>query len=646
MPVILTSKEKYNSLMKATLVAALLFTIALLYYPGINGAFYYDDIRPLSPLASITNLETALIYISSESSGPLGRPISMLSFLVNINDWPTDTSLGNTNVFFIFNVFLHIANGLLVFLLTYYIAKLYQGDKKANYWLGITVSAFWLVLPINVSTSLIAIQRMAGLSAFFVFSGLLLYTYGLYKQSVQSANNVNNKNGLSFQLFGLIAFTLLAMFSKESGVLLPIFALVLEITLFTKVTAIQYRRKLRISACSAGLIALLLYLIYLSFNVGNILPGREFTLIERVLTQPQILVDYLYLAFIPDITAFNPFHDNYHYVSNYFESKKAILSSLLLISLLGSALYYRLKHPLYSFAVLWFFSAHLIESTVISLELYFEHRNYIALFGPCLALIFAFKKIKQRYQNLAVIFFGVYWLLLCFCLLLTTQLWGEPRVAAQFWQAKQVGSARATAYLSNFYLQEGQIDTAHTLLTKHINVCKNCTSSHAASLFFSCYAGKEQPTREAYNRLSHLSLTTHDARGVASSLTQMHKLITNNSCQYISLAELKTLNTTFLHLPASPFNKKLPFLQNLYTIALDEKNSDEAIRLLYLAWQEQPDDIIANELVSMLITSNKNKEAELFIKELVCKRTALNPIIAKVKKKQCDYLSKAIIEKK
>lgn len=640
-----SSHKKHAQLLKIALVPLLLLTVALLYHPGFNGAFYYDDVRPLSSLATITNVDSALVYISNESSGPLGRPIAMLSFLINLNDWPSVTSTGNISAFFIFNVVLHLANGFLVFLLAYYIGKLYQGEKQSNYWLALAVSALWLVLPIQVSTSLIAIQRMAGLSAFFVFSGLVFYIYGLYRQSAASTNNIHNNHGLTLQLIGLITFTLLAMFSKESGVLLPVFVLVFEITLLANLPTIQYRRKLRISACTASLVTLLLYMAYLTFTVGNILPGREFTIIERLLTQPQVLIDYLYLAFIPDITAFNPFHDNYQHVSDLWSSNKAIFSIVLLIGLLGSALYYRLKQPLFAFAVLWFFAAHLLESTVISLELYFEHRNYVALLGPCLALVFTFTKLKQRYKTLAIASFGAYWLLLCACLLLTTQLWGQPRLAAQIWQAKQVGSARATEYLSNFYLQEGQKETAQKLLVKHINECKNCTSSQAALLFFSCYSDNKKATMDAYNTLLHLSKTTQDARGVAPSLTQVHKLITNKSCKYISLTELKSLNIAFLQLPKSPFNKKLPFLQNLYVLALKEENSEEAIRLLYFAWREQPDDIIAEELVAMLVTVQRDKEAEIFINEQVCKRSSFNPNIGKVKKDQCEYFSKRIKEK-
>lgn len=635
------SSKKFNFI-KVSLLSFLLVVIAILYFPGTNGSFYYDDIRPLSGLANITDIKSSLVYISNESSGPLGRPIAMFSFLANINDWPTDISTGDKRNFFIFNVILHCINGLLVFLLSSLIAKLYLGENKTNYWLAIATSAFWLVLPIHVSTSLIAIQRMAGLSAFFVFSGLLLYTYGLYKQSIENTHNINNNHGLTLQLMGLILFTLLAMLTKENGVLLPVFALVLEVTLLAKLPTIKFRRKLRISASTLGLITLLLYLAYIVFQKGNVLPGREFSLAERLLTEPQILVDYLYLAFIPDITAFNPFHDNYQYVSDLWGSNKAFFSILLVTCLLSSALYYRKKYPLFSFAVLWFLTAHLIESTVIDLELYFEHRNYIALFGPCLALVFTFTKMNKRYQTLAIISFSIYWLLMCICLLITTQLWGKPVIAAKTWQAKQIGSSRATAYLSNIYLQQGNIAPVPNIVKEHIKVCKDCAGSQAVALFFSCYLNNKQSTRDAYNALMRLSHTTKDSRGVPANLEQVRQLIVNNSCQYLTLPELKALNTAYLGLPNTPFNKKLLFLQNLYAFTLHEKNKEESIRILYLAWEAQTDDMIGNELVMMLVASQRIKEAESFIENKICRRTSSNPVLAKVKKDQCSYLSKEI----
>ena len=485
-----------------SLLFILLTTIVALYLPGNTGAFYYDDLRPLGALKEVTDVKSALIYIFSETSGPLGRSLSMVSFLFNVSDWPSTASTGNTTAFFTFNIILHVLNGLIVFGLSYFIASLYRGTNRNNYWLALGTCAFWLVLPMHVSTSLIVIQRMAGLSAFFVFSGLLLYVYGLHKQNQwnQASQQFKNSDGLTFQLLGLVLFTFFAMFSKENGVLLPVFVLVLETTLLVNVVGIQYRRKLRITACIAGLLLLLTYLTYKAISTGNVISGRDFTLVERLVTQPQVLLDYLKLSFIPNVTAFTPFHDNYKHVTHLFDSPKAMLAIILLGLSFISALFYRRKYPLFSFAVFWFLVAHLIESSVIALELYFEHRNYVALFGVCLAIVFALAKVPLRYKKMMLTSIVIYWLLLAFVLSMTTQLWGNPQQAAKIWQTAQPNSIRAADNLSAIYLKEKNIIEAQKLWANQVEISPDSVNSQVQALLFSCYAGFEQQTKYFYQK--------------------------------------------------------------------------------------------------------------------------------------------------
>jgi len=624
-----------------SLLFILLTTIVALYLPGNTGAFYYDDLRPLGALKEVTDVKSALIYIFSETSGPLGRSLSMVSFLFNVSDWPSTASTGNTTAFFTFNIILHVLNGLIVFGLSYFIASLYRGTNRNNYWLALGTCAFWLVLPMHVSTSLIVIQRMAGLSAFFVFSGLLLYVYGLHKQNQwnQASQQFKNSDGLTFQLLGLVLFTFFAMFSKENGVLLPVFVLVLETTLLVNVVGIQYRRKLRITACIAGLLLLLTYLTYKAISTGNVISGRDFTLVERLVTQPQVLLDYLKLSFIPNVTAFTPFHDNYKHVTHLFDSPKAMLAIILLGLSFISALFYRRKYPLFSFAVFWFLVAHLIESSVIALELYFEHRNYVALFGVCLAIVFALAKVPLRYKKMMLTSIVIYWLLLAFVLSMTTQLWGNPQQAAKIWQTAQPNSIRAADNLSAIYLKEKNIIEAQKLWANQVEISPDSVNSQVQALLFSCYAGFEQQTKYFYQKIYHHINTTTRANNASSILGQLYKLIDNKYCSAITLSDLKKLNTAFLlQLPESPFNKKTLFLQNLYVFAITEKNITEAIRLLYLAWYEQQQPIIANELVSTLLIEKEYQQAEEFINNHACQSMPFNPILAKNKLKHCNSL--------
>jgi len=638
-----------NKYYRYGLLLFLFIFVIIIYLPGINGALYYDDLRPLSALSKVSDINTALIYIFSETSGPLGRSVSMLTFLFNVTDWPTANSEGDISAFFRFNIVLHAINGVVVFGLSYFIALLYRGQQNSNYWLALGTSALWLVLPIHVSSSLIAIQRMTGLSALFVFAGLLLYLYGLHKQSL----NINTKNndGLRLQITGLMLFTLLAMFSKENGILLPVFVLVLELTLLNKVKGIDYRRNIRVGACALALVIIFAYLAYYSFNHNSIFSGRNFTLLERVTTQPQILLEYIRLAFIPDSTAFTPYHDNYPHVKDFLDSNLAIFSTILFITTLIGSIILRHRSPLFSFAVLWFITAHLLESSVINLELYFEHRNYVALFGPCLAIVFALIKIPRQYYRLSLALLFTYWLYLAFNLSMTTKLWGEPFNAAHYWFLKQQGSERASADLAYKYFNRQEPEKALQVIEQQVSVCSDCINSRAQAMLFSCFTNKNQQTLEHYQQLITLAPQSIRANSVAKTLAQIFQLITDKRCTTLSKNELKQLNIDLLQkLPSSPYNKKLPFIQNLYTIALDERDRKEAIRLLFLAWEQQEDNSIANELVSMLIASGKYSQAHNFIINNACPAVNLNPILARHEVKQCkeltDKVTKALSKQK
>lgn len=624
----------------------LLLLIAIIYFPGVNGGFYYDDFRPLSALTNVVDLDSALWYVFSETSGPLGRSISMLTFLFNRNDWPSSSSAGNPEEFFIFNIALHILNGLLVFILSYFITQLYKGVHKHNFWVAFTASALWLVLPIHVSTSLIAIQRMAGLSAFFVLFGLTVYVYGLHKQKQYVLNNKTSqiKNpGLFLQLIGVFLFTLLAMFSKENGILLPLFILVLEITLFAKVVEISNRRKLRISGGFLALFIVLSYLCYFAFISNNILPGREYTLIERLITQPQVLLEYVQLAFFPQVEAFNPFHDNYQPVKELFSSLKATASLIVVILSFIAALFYRKNTPILSFAILWFVSAHLLESTLLNLELYFEHRNYIALIGPCLAIALSIQKVPLQYAKIVMAISAIYWVLLAFNLFLTTKLWGNQAEAAHAWFIEQKGSTRASEHLSIILFNQNKLTSAQKVISLQVAACPNCMLSRVQNLFFSCINHQKAESYESYQKIFELISTTQRSRGASSVLAQLQTAISKKDCTLLNNNNLKKLNTALLNLPDSPYNNKIGFIQNLYKIAIIERNRPEAIRLLYLAWNENQEDYaIANELVSMLLAMNKLVEAKFFVSNELCKNTYWHPIIQNKNTLKCNSIKKRI----
>ena len=86
------------------------------YWPSLDGPFVFDDIPNLELLGNgggLTSSEKYVEFIFSAQSSMLGRPVSLLSFALNGQEWPTDP-----RPFRITNLLLHLVNGLLIFLLT------------------------------------------------------------------------------------------------------------------------------------------------------------------------------------------------------------------------------------------------------------------------------------------------------------------------------------------------------------------------------------------------------------------------------------------------------------------------------------------------------------------------------------------------
>ncbi|MCJ8320905.1 MAG: hypothetical protein MJK12_14795 [Colwellia sp.] len=611
---------------KSLLLLIILILVALVYLNGITGSLYYDDMRPIGNLTHVVDIDTAIYYIFTETSGTLGRPISMLTFLLQVNSWPD-----NIENFFLFNIILHSFNIFLVFIVSYYIAFFYSKknpthDKFSPFWVALLAASFWGILPLNVSSSLIAIQRMTTLSSFFMLSGISLYLHGLYKQynHTLKSNVVENNKGLYLQFIGLILFTLLAMFSKENGILLPVFIFIIEFTILNKIPQIAYRRKLRTSATLLGLIVIISYLIYTVILNQGIYPSRDFTVLERVQSQVIILFEYVKLAFFPEITAFNPFHDNYPIIRDL--SWKVILAFIFWPSILLFALVQRNKYPLLSFAILWFLFAHLLESTVIALELYFEHRNYLALVGLCLAIVLTINNIPKKYQKLYLFIFCIYLMLLTFSLYQTTKLWGQPIKAAQAWFIKQPGSLRASTNLSDLYLNNNQWPQALNILKYQNEKCPKCISTKAQAMLISCAMDNEEMTLKYYNDiLQQTSLPIHFGNTHAPlSLLQQH--IEQGHCSVLDFSHLKTINTKLLARTDLNFDERIALYINMHQIAVAEDDQEENLRFLLLAWNENKDVNMAYIITKYQVDNKKYLEAKNFIYNDLCQLQSNNQL--------------------
>src|SRR5688500_16502326 len=91
--------------------AGVLLLAFLAWRPGLSGGFLFDDfvnLPALGAMGPVDNAATFWRYLTSGSADPTGRPIALLSFLVDANDWPADPA-----PFLRTNLLLHMGNGAL-----------------------------------------------------------------------------------------------------------------------------------------------------------------------------------------------------------------------------------------------------------------------------------------------------------------------------------------------------------------------------------------------------------------------------------------------------------------------------------------------------------------------------------------------------
>lgn len=472
--------------------AAILSTTSLLYWLGLSDTLLFDDVGVLMDLGKYNYLgiwRDLLLFLLSGDTGPTGRPLSLISFYLNDTSWPIDAP----EIFKITNIVIHLLNGALVFWLTNKLIQTIGWWNKQSAWFSLLVTGLWLLHPFQITSVLYIVQRMTELSALFTLGGLIAYLYGR-----QAALDKPSLRTYAILTVGVLSMGLLSLLSKENGILMFGYILVLEFFLLrpmdTKIP-LHFNRWLSITVLTPFLL-ILLYVFSGSLSKGAYL-SRPFTLEERLLTESRVLVDYLANILLPGFSTPTLFHDDYLISISWLQPWTTIVSVTAISILLVAALKFRRHYPIFGFAVIWFFCGHLLESTVVPLEVYFEHRNYLPMLGPLVAVAYGmFMLLKQFPQERKAILVGIslYLILTVESLLLNTTLWGKPIEMIVGWAQEHPTSVRALEELEILELHEGyQIQDKKLIgLLDNLKKQENKDSSYVTfrSLKYACTSGQ------------------------------------------------------------------------------------------------------------------------------------------------------------
>ena len=368
-----------SAILPLILLAVGLLAATAVYAPGLSGPFFFDDIFNIQNNLHLrlTDLNAPALQLAafSTNAGPFQRPVSMLSFALNYYFFGEGAAS-----FKAVNLGIHLINGVLIFLLARLLLKFAVQRTDLTFLrhraalAAALIAALWLVHPINLTSILYVVQRMASLSALFVLLALLSYVTGRLRFPKHRFQGV-------LWFAAAVLFWGCGLASKENALLLPWYIFLIEWLFFYP---LQPRPTLgvRLYTFAWLIVPLVGGLLYFAFHPGMFgYGGRTFTLTERLLTELRALWFYVSLILLPRPAALGIFHDDFPISTsllNPWTTLPALLGWLLAI---GLALRFHRRQPLLAFGILFFLAAHALESSIFPLQIMHEHRNYLAGFG-------------------------------------------------------------------------------------------------------------------------------------------------------------------------------------------------------------------------------------------------------------------------
>lgn len=514
------------------------------FMPGLGGSLIFDDVPNFLPwitLQDINSQQKVLTFIFSGTGAP-GRPLSLLTFLIDDQSWsPNIYALKRTNLA------IHIINSCLTFWLCLKLIQRMLPNQTATKQgiLALLTASIWTLHPLQTSNVSYIIQRMNLLSTMFELTGLLLFIRG--RELLNSSPN--RALVLCSLAIGLLMPT--AILAKENGLLLCLFALLVESFCFEK-NQWTYWRLWKALFLWAPLVTFFAYCLIKYRFFTDYDPSRTFNAWERLLTQGPVLADYLNKLLLPRLHGSGLYFDNFP-VSRSLTVPSSTLTCWIILSLIMIGAW-RMRHrlPLFSFGIFFYFGGHLMESTLLPLELYFEHRNYLPQLGLWLSLAALLSLAKKPWLTKLLLSCGL--LLVALLAVMTRNnatLWGNPEMQTAVWYHENPDSLRATISYANLLLEKNELAAANKVLDAGIKSNPNSLVLAISKLYVLCY-WQNQPV--TFEQLPQLARNTDHEFASIIMLEKMRALTTKEKvnagkCQPASPDEIARIYQELLKNP-------------------------------------------------------------------------------------------------
>ena len=346
--------------------------------------------------------------------------------------------------------------------------------------IALLAAALWAAAPIHTQAVNYIVQRMAQLAALFSVSAIFFYLL---------ARRASSNRQRAVLILSCIFSALLALGSKENSILLLLSIPLIESIFYSRKKIAQQLHEMHRAWPASFLLLTLATLSFLLYHYNHY-EHRNFTQLERLLTEPRILLLYLSQIFLPAASRLAIEHTIVLSTGLFtpWTTLPAIItcSGLIIFSLSKIRAY-----PLFSFAVLFFFLNHLVESTFLPLELIFEHRNYLPslfLFLPIGAMVAVPtcnthpKQITRLFLLCACTLFLIF---SCLATIERNRAWSTELTLYEDNITKTPNSGRVKINLAYGYIQEKEYTKA-SILCEQAERLKGASKNKIAPLALNC----------------------------------------------------------------------------------------------------------------------------------------------------------------
>lgn len=593
----------------AVRLAIVVLALILCYLWGLNSLFLFDDNPNLDALAYIRDASPLSPdfweFVLGGQAGPTGRPFALFTFALQAGAWPD-----NPLAFKAVNLAVHCLNASLVYLISMRLISRLQGDRKASGTPALLIALAWALHPVHASTVLYAVQRMALLSNFFML--LAIHFYLVLRQEAATGGSARQLVRLTL---AIAVPGLFALLSKENAPSLVFYLLVLEYTLLHDGSAgpspsRAFRRWRLVCLWLPAAVVLLLPLVFMPAIQADYDRNFTFTPWQRLLTESRVLWSYLGTLVLPRLADTGIFHD----VVISTSPTRPITTLVAILAWLGCfvlAWFRPGRHRVAAFALCWFFAGHLIESTILPLEPFFHHRNYLAFYGVVFTVVYAFYRWLPATTlpgKSRLLVCSLYIALLALNTFQASRYWSEPLALAERWYEGDPATGRNAEFYAIQLASQGDVgeQLAAHVFSQAIGAREDNFRLQLDLMTLACANPAVKPPAADAILTRAGSLSPGD-RDLVSPVRQLVTLHLNGHCPVYDRAFFDALLERLAG--ASTGHDRGMFQFDRARLRLNEGRREEAMALLERAWENTGDPGILFNQALQLVNAGRYADA-------------------------------------